>query len=162
MASTTALTLSTAGALEAEVRDALVVSLAELAELGETLGRALVVGANTRGATLVLVAVGSGRPDGFTLGVEAEGAVDALGRLGASETVGLRGVGDATLVDAVARRATRILVAGVAVLLDVLARATVAVRRARALIVFGAERVVLASTDLGNTLALIARARGTV
>lgn len=156
------LALGTASRLEAEVGDALVVAVAELAKPGETLGRAPVVGADVGSATLVLVAVRAGRLDSVTLGVGAERTVDTLGRLGASETVGLRSVGDAALVDAVAVDATRVLVAMGTVLLDVLARATVAVRRRLALVVTGAVRVVGALTDLGDTLALVARARGTV
>lgn len=161
-ASASTLALSTAGRLEAEVGDALVVGSAELTQLGKTLGRALVVLADTRSATLVLVAVSTDTLDGLALGVGAEGAANALGRLGASDTVGLRAVGDAALVDAVARSATRVLVASVTVLLDVLARATVAVRRRLALVVTGAERVVLASADLGDTLALVTRTRSAV
>lgn len=158
----TTLALSPAGALEAEVRDTSVVALAELAELGKTFGRALVVNADVRGASLVLVAVRSSGLDGLALGVGAEGAIDTLGRLAAARAVLQSVVGNAALVDTVAGSAARVLVASVAILLDVLARASVAVGRALALLIGGAERVVLASAVLRNTFALVTRVRGTV
>lgn len=155
-------TLGTASALPAEVGLAFGVLGAVLVVVGKTLGGALVVNADVRSATLVLVAVVTGRLDGLALAVGAEGAVSALVRLGALGSEGLRSVGDALLVDAVAGGATRVLVAVGAVLLDVLARATVAVRRALALSIAGAERVSLTGTLLRNTPASVTEASGAV
>lgn len=154
--------LGTATVLEAEVGLALVAGGAVLAELGETLGGALVVDADAAGAALVLVAVRVGGLDSVALAVGAERAVDTLVRTGAGEAVLLRSVVDALLVNAAARRAARVLVAVGASLLDLLARATVAVRRGGALGVAVAERVLDTSADLRHTLASRARASGTV
>lgn len=136
--------------------------LAELTKTGKTLTRANVVDADVRSATLVLVAVGSGRLNGVTPAVGAERTVDALGGPGASVAVGNGRVGNALLVHTVTRRATRVLVANVTERLDVLARTTVAVRTGHALFVVGAVRVVGTSADPRNTPELVTQARGTV
>lgn len=133
-----------------------------LAKLGKTTRRALVVDAVSGSAALVLVAVSADGLDGVTLGVRAEGTGLALSRLGATEADGLRGVGDAPLVNAVTVNTAGVLVASGTVLLDELARATVAVRTTNTLSVAGAVRVVGTSALLGDTLATVTSTRSAV
>jgi len=126
-----------------------------LTKLSKALASTPVVTADTALAALVLVAVSAVVLGVGTPLVVAERSILALSRLGASLSVLLRVVGNALLVDAVARSASRVFVAVVTVLLDVLARATVAVRRGGALGITGAERVGRALADLGHTFALV-------
>lgn len=155
-------TLGTASAPEAEVGLAPGVVLAELVELGETTTGALAVDAETTGATLVLVAASASWLNLLASALAAERATDTLVRLSAEPSVGDRLVGNTPSADAVTRSTTGVLVASVAVLLDVLAVATVAVRVGLALVVRLAVEAVLSLADLGDTLALAARTGGAV